>query len=126
MMRDENENCVTHFGGSLSCRIKERSLHGLDPDCRPQTDVIPQNSFWCFRERISSGSEPQVAARIVSFSSWHRSGVVFVADRTMGRRLGAGLSPRRSVFDHRPVGLCVWTKCHWDWFFSEHFVFPCR
>jgi len=42
------------------CRVELKNdlFIGLNPDCRPQTDVIPQNSFWCFKERISSGSEP--------------------------------------------------------------------
>jgi len=31
MMRDEKRNCVTNFGGSMSCRIKERSVHRFRP-----------------------------------------------------------------------------------------------
>ena len=49
------EVCLVELKNDLSI--------GLDPDCRPQIDVIPQNAlFWCFKERISSGSQPEATA----------------------------------------------------------------
>jgi len=43
--------------------LKNDLSSSLDPDCRPQTDVIPQNAlFWCFKGRISSGNQPEATA----------------------------------------------------------------
>jgi hypothetical protein len=113
------------------CRVElKHDLYiGLDPGSRSHTDVMPQNAlFWCSKEPVTSERRTQATACVNTFQfvAWVWDVVFDVARATIGR-LGAGLSPRRSVFDPTPVqaGLCVQTKWHCDRFFSQYFCFSC-